>query len=121
MSYGAREPGFANACRAGDQHVMPIAYPLACRQTEHQRFVQPAGVAIIDILDTGGLPELGLMQTGLQPAILSGGTLPIHQQSEAFFEWYLSNLGHLHLFEEGMIHPHEFQGLEFVECGMSQH
>ena len=77
-------------------------------------------MAIVDILDTGGLPELRLMQTGLQPSIRPGSTLPIHQQSQAFFERHRSNLGHLHLFEQGLIHPRQFQGLEFVERGMSQ-
>jgi len=78
-------------------------------------------VAIVDILNTGGLPELRLVQTGLQPSILPGGTLPIHQQAQAFFERHLRHLGHLHLLQQGMIHPHQFQGLEFVERGMSQH
>ena len=82
MPHGAGQPGFANAWRAGDQHVMAIASPLTCRQAAHQRLVQPAWVARVDSLNTGGLPELRLMQTGLQPAILSGGTLPIHQQSD---------------------------------------
>ena len=100
---------------------MPIAHPLTRGQAAHQRLVQPAWVAIVDILDTGGLPEFRLVQTRLQPAILPGGALPIHQQAQAFFKGHLSNLGHLHLLHERVIHPHQFQGLEFVERGMSQH
>jgi hypothetical protein len=61
MPQGARQPGFADACRSRDQHVMPIAHPLTRGQAAHQRLVQPAWVAIIDILDTGGLPEFCLV------------------------------------------------------------
>src|SRR5262249_50784049 len=42
MPQGARQPGFPNACGPGDEHVMPTAYPLTRRQTEHQRLVQAA-------------------------------------------------------------------------------
>jgi hypothetical protein len=43
-------------------------------------------MAIIDSLDTGGLPELGLVQTGFEPSVLSGGDFPIDEQAQAFFE-----------------------------------
>ena len=78
--------GFADACGARDEHVMPIVDPLTGGQAEHQRLIQPAWVAIVDILDTGALPQLRLVQAGLQPAVLPGGDLPIDQQAQAFFE-----------------------------------
>ena len=78
-------------------------------------------MAIIDILDTGGLPELGLVQTGLEPSVLPGGDFPIDQQAQAFFKASLSALGHLGLLQERLIHAHQFQGVQFVERGMRQH
>jgi hypothetical protein len=38
-------------------------------------------MAIIDILDTRRLPELGLVQTGLEPSVLAGREFPIDQQT----------------------------------------
>jgi hypothetical protein len=43
-------------------------------------------VEVIDILDIGRLPELGFVQTGLEPSVLSGREFPIDQQAQAFFE-----------------------------------
>ena len=78
-------------------------------------------MAIIDLLDTGGLPELGLVQTALQPSVFSGREFPIDQQAQAFFEASLRALGHLGLLQERLLHAHQFQGWEFVERGMRQH
>ena len=61
------------------------------------------------------------MQTGLPPASLPGGTLPIHQQAQACFARPRRNRGHLHRREQGMLQAHQLQGVEFVERRRRQH
>jgi len=119
-SQRAREPGFADACGPGEQHVMPIASPRTRGQAAPQRLIQPAWVALVDSLNTGGLPELRLVSTGRQPSIFSGGPLPIHQESQAFCERHVRHLGHRHLLEQGILPPHQLQSVKCVACRVRQ-
>jgi len=51
----AGDPGLSGAGGPGDDAVIVVAYPVAACQGQHEALVQPARVAVVDVLDGGGL------------------------------------------------------------------
>lgn len=76
-------------------------------------------MAIIDVFDTSGLAQLGLSQPRFEPPPVALGEFAVDEQAETFFEAQLADVGHIHLLDEGLIHPIEPEALEFVEGGMA--
>jgi len=50
----AGEIAFAGTGGSGDDAVVVLADPISAGQGEHQRFVEPARMAVIDVFDGGG-------------------------------------------------------------------
>jgi hypothetical protein len=50
---------------------------------QDQRLVDPARCAVVEILDTGVMPQPSLAQTGFQTPVLSLGQSPVGEQIEA--------------------------------------
>jgi hypothetical protein len=50
MAQGTCEPGVADAGGAGDEHMVALVDPLAGDQAQHEGFIEPTRVTIIDIL-----------------------------------------------------------------------
>jgi hypothetical protein len=111
-------PASGGACN--EKVVVPI-HPVAGSQLGDQGFVQAAGVAEVDILQSRGLPQAGLMETGFQPAIFPVGHFSIYEQSQAFLEVEGIDLGEPLLIFQSPGHTGQAQGLEFFEGWMSQH
>src|SRR6266436_4367619 len=78
--------GFADASGARDEHIVSIMDPLTGGEAQHEGFIEPTRVTIVDILKAGTQPQLGLPQAGREPAITSGRHLTIDQQAQTFFE-----------------------------------
>src|SRR5215470_18836270 len=78
-------------------------------------------MAIVNVFDTGGLPQFRLPQARGQPAGVALRELTIDQEPEAFFKAQRREVRHLELLDQRLIHPGQFQGLELVESGMGQH
>lgn len=76
---------------------------------------------IVDIFDAGRLPQFGLPQAGGESTGVPLRELAVDQEPEAFFKAERRDVRHLELLDQGMVHTGQFQGLEFVECGMRQH
>ena len=53
MCERAGEPGLADAARTGDEDVEVFAQPAPGGEGKDEGFVESAGVADIDVLDTG--------------------------------------------------------------------
>lgn len=48
--------GFANARRAGDEHIIPLVDPLARREAEDEGVIQPPGVTGVAIFQARSQP-----------------------------------------------------------------
>ena len=117
----AGEVGLADAGRADDEHVVMLLDPGTLGQLQEQRLIQPAAVAEVDVLDTGRLAQLGLLQSRGELAVLAVADLPVHQQPQALFEAESFGVGGVHQLLEGKQHPEQAQLGEFFEQRMSQH
>ena len=78
MAQGTREPGFADARGARDEHMVPLVDPLARGQAEHEGFIKPTRVTLVQILKAGTESQLGLPQAGREPAVTSDRHLAIN-------------------------------------------
>jgi hypothetical protein len=58
-----------------------IGNPLTGHQARHERLVQSSGMAIVEVFDGRGLPQLGGAQAGLEATRVSFGEFPIDQES----------------------------------------
>ena len=117
----AGEVALAGAGGSGDDDVVALAYPVACGQGQHEGLVESARVAVVDVLDGGGLAEPGALEAGLDAAVFAFGVLGVHEHAEAFIEGERVAIGHFHLFDECALHAGQFEGLEFVERGVNEH
>jgi hypothetical protein len=95
--------------------------PLAGGQAEHERFIEPARVTIVNILNAGTQPQLGLSQARREPTVTSDGHLAIDQEAQTFFETERLALRQVHLLAERFGHAREPERQEFVEGRVIQH
>src|SRR5208283_2671628 len=59
VAEGAGEPTLAQTARPGDEQIAALGEPVAGGELEEQCAVEPAGVLIVDVLDTGGMTQTG--------------------------------------------------------------
>jgi hypothetical protein len=76
---------------------------------------------IVDIFATGRLTEFGLPQARGQPPVVALRECTVDEEPETCLEAERRDVRHLELFDEGVVHTGQFQGLQFVECGMREH
>ena len=86
LAQSASDPRFAHARWPRDQYVVPGSNPRARRSGRHQGFVQPTRLAIVEVFETGRLPQFGLAQAGGEAAVLALRELTIDEEPEAFFK-----------------------------------
>src|ERR1700739_2655846 len=55
----ARQPTLAQAARPGHEEIAPLGDPINGRALDEQSAVEAAGCLIIDVLDAGGMAQLG--------------------------------------------------------------
>jgi hypothetical protein len=121
MGQGAGQEGFTASRGPGDEDIVVLSDPVAGTQLGDQGFIQAAGMAEVDILQSRLLAQPGLTETGFHSAILPFGHFPINQQSQTFLEAEGVDLGESLLIFKGPGHTGQPQGLEFFERGMRQH
>ena len=78
-------------------------------------------MAIVDVLQAGGLLELGKLEPGDEGAIFFPDPLAFHQHRQAFVEAQVTALRLLLLFLPGLGQAVEFHGVEFFEGRFGQH
>ena len=78
-------------------------------------------MAIIDVFDTRGLAQLGLVQSCFEAPVIAVSQFPVDSQAQAFFETQLADVGHVHLLAQRLGHAAEPEILECVEGGMAEH
>jgi hypothetical protein len=77
-----------------------------------------AGLAIVDVLDTGREPQPGHLQTDPELEIAALRHLPVDEQPEALLEAKLPEVHHPHLLFPGPGHAPEPQSIKLVEGRM---
>jgi hypothetical protein len=76
------DPALADPGGTGDKQIAVLADPVAGREPEKQRPVEPARGVIIDVLDAGGVSQPGIAQPGGKPLVAAMGELAIEQEAE---------------------------------------
>jgi hypothetical protein len=86
MGERAGEEGFAAPCRADNKHVLVLTDPGDGGKPGEESSVKAPGMAVVDILDCGVLPEFGLAEPVFQAAVLPFGKFAINEKPEALLE-----------------------------------
>src|SRR5581483_666398 len=76
------QPGLAGAGWADNDQVVGITDPLAGGEGLEERTVKAASGAIVDVLDGGGLTELGTGQAARKATVVARGDLAIDEEAE---------------------------------------
>jgi hypothetical protein len=107
LGQGAGHPGFSDAGGAGDQDIVVRAQPLAGGELRKQRLVEPARVAIVDVLDGRLMAQPGLAPPCGEPAALAPTEFAVHEQPQALLGRERLDARGLQLFLEGFRHTRE--------------
>jgi hypothetical protein len=86
LSQGTGEEGLSHSGRATDQDILVFSDPVTGQKVHHDRFVDPSGGSVINVLDRGLKFEFGLLEETFKAMILLPGPLTIHEDAEAFIE-----------------------------------
>ena len=78
-------------------------------------------MTIVNILNAGTQPQLGLPQARREPPVTSDGHLAIDQEAQTFFETERLALRQVHLLAERFGHAREPERQEVVEGRVIQH
>ena len=97
---------------------MPGADPVAAGQLQEQRPVEAARRAVIDILDTGGLPQLGGTGAALKAFLPPQRRFLFQQQGQPFGMRQAGDLRLRREFREALGHAVQAELVQQVECWM---
>ena len=110
----AGKPGLAGAGWADNDQVVAVADQLGGAKVLEERTIETASRAIIDILDGGGLPELGTGQAAHEAAVVAGGDLAIDEEAEPIGVRHLSRLGIVLQFDEDIGRGCQAEGAQAI-------
>ena len=98
-----------------------LADPVAAGQAQEQRSVEATGRAEVDVLDGGGVPQLGVARAGLEALLLAQRGFLFDQQAEplAVFEGAAFGIGFQFL--ESFGHAVQAKLTQSIQCRMLQH
>jgi len=121
MSEGPGEKSLAHPCGADDQEVLVGPDPLPACQFLDEGAVQAPGSPVVDVLETGGLPDPAFGETPGELLVLPLEELPVGQKTQSLLEGQVTGLRGLHLFPEPLGHDGKAQAVKLVDRGMVQH
>ena len=110
---GTGQVRFADPGGTGNEAVSLMADPLARGQLVDGGAFEPARMAEVDVLEAGGLFEVGVSQAGGQGAVFLPDSLAFHQKGQSLVEAQVTAVGLLPLFLPGVGHAVELHGVEF--------
>src|SRR5271170_6839816 len=121
VSERAGEPALAGAGFPCDQEVVSPPDPVAGRELGEQRLVETARRLGVEILDGGGLPEVGKLEPRDEPPAFALDGLAIDEEADPLLEHERSNGGLLPLLLERFGHADKTEGDQPIVCGMWKH
>src|SRR5580658_8998029 len=121
VSERAGEPALAGAGFPSDQEVVSPPDPVAGRELGEQRLVETARRLCVEVLDGGGLPEVGKLEPGDETPAFALDGLAIDEEADPLLEHERSNRGLLPLLLERLGHADETEGDQPIVCGMWKH
>src|ERR1700738_3450478 len=80
----AGEPTLADAARAGDQKIAPLADEVAACELEEHRAIEATSGVVIDVLDAGIMAQPCGPGAGLEALVLPRCCLVLEQEAEPF-------------------------------------
>jgi hypothetical protein len=86
LGKGTGKKGFSHPGRAADKDILVLSDPVTRQKVHHDRFVDPSGGSVINVLDRGLKFESGLLEETFKAIILLPGPMTIHEDAEAFIE-----------------------------------
>src|SRR5271154_3574982 len=117
----AAEPSLAKAAGAGHEQIAALGDPIARREFEQQRAVEPARRRKIDVLDAGGVPQLGDPGPCFKLLLSAQRQFVFEQQTEPFGMIEAARFGFVFEFLESFGEAMKTEGVQLVECGVSEH
>src|SRR5271168_589827 len=100
---------------------MPGANPVAACKLQEQCAIEAASCSVIDILNTGGLPQLGGPSAGLEASLPSLSGLVFEQQGQPFGVRQAGDLRLAFKFLKSLGHAVQAEFLEEVERWVDEH
>ena len=86
LDEGRGEPRLADTRRAGDQEIVMLADPRARAETEHHLAGKSPRGREVNVLEAGGIPELGVAQPLREAPLLARRPLVLDQEAETVLE-----------------------------------
>ena len=117
----AGKPGLAGAGWADNDQVVAVTDPLTGDEVLEERTIETTGGAIVDVLDGGGLTELGTGQAAREAAVVAGSDLAIDEEAEPIGVRHPGRLGIVLQFDEGIGHGGEAECAQAIDGGVKEH
>jgi hypothetical protein len=121
LSQSTGKEGLSHPGRAADQDILVLSDPVTRQKVHHDRFVDPSGSSVINVLDRGLKFKLGLLEETFEAMILLPNPLTIHEDAEAFIKGKIMERGLLQLFFKPLGHSEELHGIEFIKGLFIEH
>lgn len=107
--------------RPGQEQIAALGDPVACRELEEQRAVEPARALIVDVLDAGRMTQARDPGARFELLLSAQRQLVLEQQAEPFGMIEAADFGFVFEFLEPFGQAIEAEGVQLVERGMSEH
>jgi hypothetical protein len=104
-----------------NDQVVGVTDPLTGDEVLEERTIETTGGAIVDVLDGGGLTELGTGQAAREAAVVAGSDLAIDEEAEPIGVRHPGRLGIVLQFDEGIGHGGEAEGAQAIDGGVNEH
>ena len=121
MTEGAGQEALAGARGAGDQDALVVADPLAAGEAQDEGSLQSSRASEVEVLNGGLKMELGHLEEPGEAPVVAEGDLPFQEEGQTVVEGEALDVGHAHLFFQGLGHAGEAELVELVEGLVRQH
>ena len=111
----------AQAARPRHEKIASLGDPITGRELEEQRAVEAARLLIVDVLDAGGVTELGDPCPCFKLLLSARRQFVFEQQPEPFGVIETTRFGLVFEFPESFGQAMKTEGVQLVECRMSEH
>ena len=105
----------------GQEQIAALGDPVAGGELEEERAVEPAGTLIVDVLDAGGMAQLGDPGARFELLLPAQRQLVFEQQAEPFGVFKATRFGPVFQFLEAFGQAVKTERVQLVKRGVSEH